>query len=234
MATYFNLLPKDIIQREIITFLDYHSRTAFNITLDCDEKHIYPLNKDKIAQIEMMLATGPISKALTNARDKVGWQRRRSILRLLSVVLPRNMILCRYNSGFRAAVELKIDTYSDPTHSDYNGTCQQFKNKMIKAVSRLRVLLDTKYGYLHELRSLTLDKWSPVDNNESNLIVSQIGPTTWVSQYGKTKCTHSGKAPEEPKGRRTYRYRYRRRGRSSDYTYDSDYSYESELSDWTY
>jgi hypothetical protein len=51
MLSYFNFLPTDVTHCEIIPFLDYHSRTAFNITLDYDEKRMYPLNRDKIAQI---------------------------------------------------------------------------------------------------------------------------------------------------------------------------------------
>jgi hypothetical protein len=226
MRTYFNLLPTDVIRYEIIPFLDYHSRVALNIYLDNDEKVIMPLNRDKIAQIAMMMATGPIRKALDKATNAFGITRRRAILRLLSVVLPRHMVLTQYNSGFRAVIENKIETYIDPSNREYDSSCERFKNSMIEAVSRLRVLLDTKYPYLYSLTCLKEDIWSPVDENNTNLVVTANGLNMSSSQYGKTKYTSLGNPPSE-KEPVYLRYRSRRRRYSSydDYDYDTDYSY---------
>lgn len=234
MLTYFNFLPTDIIHCEIIPCLDYHSRTAFNITLDYDEKRMYPLNRDKIAQIEIMLATGPLTKAVNKASYAVDVARRRAILRLLDVVLPRNMILTQHNSRFRDVVENKIKTYIDPDSPEYNSSCQRFKTKMINAVSRLRVLLDTKYPYLYQLGAISRDYWSPIDGNNTNLVVTGCDQGLSVYQNNKTKYIKLGKKVEVTKVEVTKvevakvevaKPRYRRRRYSSDYSYDTDYSY---------
>jgi hypothetical protein len=93
---------------------------------------------------------------------------------------------------------------------------------MINAVSRLRVLLDTKYPYLYQLGSLSRDYWSPIDGNNTNLVVTGCDQGLSVYQNNKTKYIKLDTKLE------VVQPRYRRRRYSSDYSdysYDSDYSY---------
>jgi hypothetical protein len=140
----------------------------------------FALDKTKVAQIGIKLASAPLRAGLNNVEKHfAGAYREEACYKLINDILPHNLIITQYNNKFRQTLLDRLARFSDIENSDYQTCSDEFIARMIGACGQIYTLLETRYPYVREVNSNLTDSWSPVDS----------GPVTVVSGWGTVAQT---------------------------------------------
>ena len=166
-TTYLELLPESILKYELFPFLSYESRASVNAVLPKSYTIITKLNRVKLIQIDILLATLPVTKCMNLAHscDYTQYKQKNELIySLISEIMPQNLIIAQYSMNFRKSLIKRVTALSDIKSAEYAVLPEEeeFKTKLVKACENIQILLLTKYPYKNEI--LTPNKsFNPVD-----------------------------------------------------------------------
>jgi hypothetical protein len=192
MNSYFHYVPTEVLRDYLYPYLNFHERLSVNLCLPTAWRSCGQLDPTKIIQVGIKLATVPLSSGLRDVEGLTGIKRHDAIYKLISVTLPRNLIITQYNIKFRQVVLDRLRHFSDLENSDYNSCSHEFIVQMIGACAHVCALLKSDYPYLHEVNTCLEDSWSPVDG----------GPVVVVTDWGRASGVAVAKKQAYVKRRR--------------------------------
>ena len=200
-------MPLDVLKYHVFPYLNYCERNVLNDLTITQYRIPTKIPKDKIAQFEMTLASALLRPMLHKVETLTGQERHETILTIYKTTLPKCVILCRHNAGFREVMVNKLVNYLDPNYSDL-GTCTEaFKDEFSIVIPALLELVNSKYQFCYHLTSTIInDKWSFVD----------AGPPQIIEVWTPYK-------PEANTNKRSARRRYRDQ---------SSYHYDAKFDSW--
>ena len=168
-TTYLELLPESILKHELFPFLSYESRALVNAVLPKSHTIMTKLNRVKLIQIDILLATLPVSKCMNFAYscDYTEYRKKNELIYcLMSEIMPQNLIIAQYNINFRNSLIERVTALSDIKSVEYAilPEEEEFKTKLVKACENIQILLLTKYPYKKEIPTPN-KTFSPVDKS---------------------------------------------------------------------
>lgn len=168
-TTYLELLPESILKHELFPFLSYESRASVNAVLPKSHTIMTKLNRTKLIQIDILLATLPVAKCMKVAYscDYNHYKQKNEVIySLMSEIMPQNLIIAQYNINFRKSLIERVTALSDIDSVEYEilPEEEEFKTKLIQACKNIQTLLLTKYPYKKEIPTPN-KAFSPVDNS---------------------------------------------------------------------
>jgi len=163
MAVFQNI-PAEIIQHEIVPFLDYCERVAMNQALPFDYRVAIPLKKDITLSTIMALQVEKARKLLNATDDRDELKREFGLLKLFSSFDSMNYIL-QHNAKFRAAVLEKCIKYSNINDREYLHCREEFKDTLQSLCQKAVIQIVVKYAYKYEIRLLKAAESSPAIQN---------------------------------------------------------------------
>lgn len=202
---YFDWLPLDVLKHHIFPHLNYTERNTLNDLTTTHNRIRTKIPRDKIAQFEMTLATITLGPILLKIEILRGQERQEAILSLYKNTLPKCLVLCRHNAGFRGVLIEKLVKYLDLDNSDFINCSDAFKSEFNAVNCTLLDLLNTRYEFRYHLGSINYpDTWSSVDAGPHHII------EVWTPHKPKPKP----KQEQEPSKRRAIKRYNRNRSRS--------------------
>jgi hypothetical protein len=182
-ATYFDLLPVDVLRHHLIPFLGWEDRIHINmLTPPGDRTPPNKIPKSSIAQHQLVM-TVPVLKAKMRKVEDIQYQRGHSkyievaaIIDVLETMASgHNMIVCQYSSTMRRAAEEKCRVFIQPAELKKIPRIAQRK-QMQAVVAKLSAKL-SQYPLLADLKSLVKKKWmrERVTSTETALFVAGDG-----------------------------------------------------------
>ena len=182
-ATYFDLLPVDVLRHHLIPFLGWEDRIHINmLTPPGDRTPPNKIPKSSIAQHQLVM-TVPVLKAKMRKVEDIQYQRGHSkyievaaIIDVLETMASgHNMIVCQYSSSMRRASEEKCRVFVQPAELKKIPRIAQRK-QMQAVVAKLSAKL-AQYPLLADLKSLVKKKWmrERVTQNEIALFAAGDG-----------------------------------------------------------
>lgn len=147
----FQDIPAEVVQHEIVPFLDYCERVAMNQALPFDYRVAIPLKKDITLSTIMALQVEIGRKLLNgiNIREKV--MKEAALIKLFSSFDSMNYIL-QHNIKFREVVLEKCIKYSNINDEEYIDRTDGFKEAMQKACQKAVIQIVVQYAYKYEIR----------------------------------------------------------------------------------
>jgi len=190
MQYLFDNLPLDMIQFEILPYLDYDSRVTANTMLPPVDRVKTPLKKDAALQFALTFSSTRICSYL-NRLDKVtGTARRRLILKIYREI-PKHFHILEYSEKARKEILKKCLEFSDPNSDDYDGSTTHMRKELPK-LCRAITEMATKRPFIRNVETSVRLGWTAVLDAEPLRITNNDDLVRALSRTGKNILrTHS-------------------------------------------
>jgi hypothetical protein len=161
--TYLERLPDHVLKYMLFPYLYYGEREAVNTLLPKSYRVSTKLKSRILIRYDIMLACIPIKEKLALITPSLtGKAREDMIYTIMSDILPKHLIIARYNAHFRQSIYERINYFLDDNNPEYATCSPNFKDTIAKACNSLKKLLASTFAYKYELSSMDT-KSSPVD-----------------------------------------------------------------------
>jgi len=157
---YLDLLPDHILRHELFPLLDYQDRATVNASLPKSYWIRTKLNPKKLLQLDMLYATHILKRALKCIELPPSIQKREVIKTLVTDVLPKCLIVAKYQSKFRTVLLDRITNISDeenPAYTEHPDIyTPEYKQEIVSACKTIRAKLDSTYSFQRDLPIMPL------------------------------------------------------------------------------
>lgn len=165
MRNIFTELPDAVLRHALSPFLDYNGRLSLNACLPPAYRIGKQIKADAIIIADLIAAVKNLKKPLKLiGKLKLGTiVQANAVYRYLTVHIPTNLVLIRYDAGFRKALFDRLDYFSSDAAFKDSYLDKNFQGKMLAACDSLRALIDARHPFIRPVKIPLVDKHSFVD-----------------------------------------------------------------------
>jgi hypothetical protein len=175
MTTRFDILPLDVIRHVLYPYLDYESRNNVNMFLQPYEKISNRMKKETTKQFELQFNVARLRPGLCNIDSSFAKGEEKIIImtKYFKDYVLQNLVISQHNLRFRTVLLGKLNEFSNPESYERAMPLPKYMQDLLTLSSNILSMIESKYPYLHELRtSLSDEKWSAVDAGPPKIVDS--------------------------------------------------------------
>ena len=173
MRNIFTDLPDAVLRHKLSPFLDYNDRLALNACLPPAYRIGKRMKSEAFIFADMIVAIKNLKKPLKlMGKLKVGTVAlANAIYRYLTVHMPANLVLIRYDTRFRRTLLERLDYFSSSEAFVNVNLSAEFQDKMYAACHSLKATIEREYSFIRSIKLPVVDKYSFVDCDLPQIVV---------------------------------------------------------------